>query len=27
VRATAEYRMDASLTLVQRALNACVGVF
>jgi CO/xanthine dehydrogenase FAD-binding subunit len=26
VRATAEYRMDASLTLVQRALNACVGV-
>jgi CO/xanthine dehydrogenase FAD-binding subunit len=25
VRATAEYRMDASLTLVQRALNACVG--
>ena len=27
VRATAEYRMDASLTLVQRALNACIGVF
>jgi len=26
VRATAEYRMDASLTLVERALNACVGV-
>jgi CO/xanthine dehydrogenase FAD-binding subunit len=26
VRATAEYRMDASLTVVQRALNACVGV-
>ena len=26
VRATAEYRMDASLTLVQRALNSCVGV-
>jgi CO/xanthine dehydrogenase FAD-binding subunit len=26
VRATAEYRMDASLILVQRALNACVGV-
>jgi CO/xanthine dehydrogenase FAD-binding subunit len=26
VRATAEYRMDASLTLVQRALDACVGV-
>ena len=26
VRATAEYRMDASLTLVQRALNACIGV-
>ena len=26
VRATAEYRMDASLTLVQRALNACVRV-
>jgi CO/xanthine dehydrogenase FAD-binding subunit len=26
VRATAEYRMDASLTLVQRALNAGVGV-
>jgi CO/xanthine dehydrogenase FAD-binding subunit len=25
VRATAEYRTDASLTLVQRALNACVG--
>jgi CO/xanthine dehydrogenase FAD-binding subunit len=24
VRATAEYRMDASLRLVQRALNACV---
>jgi CO/xanthine dehydrogenase FAD-binding subunit len=26
VRATAEYRMDASLTLVQRALDSCVGV-
>jgi len=26
VRATAEYRMDASLALVQRVLNACVGV-
>jgi CO/xanthine dehydrogenase FAD-binding subunit len=26
VRATAEYRMDASLTLVQRALDACGGV-
>jgi CO/xanthine dehydrogenase FAD-binding subunit len=25
VRATAEYRRDASLTLVQRALRACVG--
>jgi len=25
VRATAEYRTDASLTLVRRALNACVG--
>jgi CO/xanthine dehydrogenase FAD-binding subunit len=25
VRATAEYRRDASLTLVQRALEACVG--
>jgi CO/xanthine dehydrogenase FAD-binding subunit len=25
VRATAEYRMDASLRLVQRALNSCVG--
>ena len=25
VRATAEYRADASLTLVRRALNACVG--
>jgi CO/xanthine dehydrogenase FAD-binding subunit len=25
VRATAEYRMDASLTLVRRALNSCVG--
>ena len=25
VRATALYRMDAALTLVQRALNACVG--
>ena len=25
VRATAEYRRDASLTLVQRALNSCVG--
>ncbi len=24
VRATAEYRMDASLRLVQRALNSCV---
>jgi CO/xanthine dehydrogenase FAD-binding subunit len=24
VRATAEYRRDASLTLVQRALDACV---
>jgi CO/xanthine dehydrogenase FAD-binding subunit len=24
VRATAEYRMDAALRLVQRALNACV---
>jgi CO/xanthine dehydrogenase FAD-binding subunit len=24
VRATAEYRMDASLLLVQRALNTCV---
>lgn len=27
VRATAAYRMDASLTLVQRALNSCVGAF
>jgi CO/xanthine dehydrogenase FAD-binding subunit len=27
VRATAEYRRDASLTLVQRALNACAGVY
>ena len=26
VRATAEYRMDAALTLVQRALNACVRI-
>jgi CO/xanthine dehydrogenase FAD-binding subunit len=26
VRATAEYRMDAALTLVQRALNACAGI-
>jgi CO/xanthine dehydrogenase FAD-binding subunit len=26
VRATADYRRDASLTLVQRALEACVGV-
>jgi CO/xanthine dehydrogenase FAD-binding subunit len=26
VRATAQYRMDASLTLVKRALNSCVGV-
>ncbi|MGC1648172.1 MAG: xanthine dehydrogenase family protein subunit M [Candidatus Sulfotelmatobacter sp.] len=25
VRATADYRLDASLTLVQRALEACVG--
>ena len=25
VRATAQYRLDASLTLVQRALNCCVG--
>ena len=25
VRATAAYRLDASLTLVQRALNSCVG--
>ena len=25
VRATAEYRMDASLRLVQRALNSCIG--
>jgi CO/xanthine dehydrogenase FAD-binding subunit len=25
VRATAEYRMDAALTLVERALNLCVG--
>ena len=25
VRATADYRRDASLTLVQRALEACVG--
>ena len=25
VRATKEYRMDASLRLVQRALNSCVG--
>lgn len=25
VRATAEYRLDASLTLVRRALNSCVG--
>jgi CO/xanthine dehydrogenase FAD-binding subunit len=25
VRATADYRMDAALTLVQRALNACAG--
>jgi CO/xanthine dehydrogenase FAD-binding subunit len=25
VRATADYRMDASLTLVRRALNSCVG--
>jgi CO/xanthine dehydrogenase FAD-binding subunit len=25
VRATAEYRLDASLQLVQRALNACLG--
>jgi len=25
VRATAEYRMDASLHLVQRALDACTG--
>jgi CO/xanthine dehydrogenase FAD-binding subunit len=25
VRSTAEYRMDASLTLVQRALAACIG--
>ena len=24
VRATAEYRMDASLRLVQRALNSCL---
>jgi len=26
VRATAEYRMDAALILVQRALNACAGI-
>lgn len=26
VRATADYRMDAALTLVQRALNACAGI-
>jgi CO/xanthine dehydrogenase FAD-binding subunit len=26
VRATAHYRMDAALTLVQRALNACTGI-
>jgi CO/xanthine dehydrogenase FAD-binding subunit len=26
VRATAEYRMDASLKLVQRALDSCVGI-
>jgi hypothetical protein len=25
VRATADYRGDASLTLVQRGLEACVG--
>jgi CO/xanthine dehydrogenase FAD-binding subunit len=25
VRATAEYRRDASLTLLRRALDACVG--
>ena len=25
VRATAEYRLDASLTLVERALNACAA--
>jgi CO/xanthine dehydrogenase FAD-binding subunit len=25
VRATAEYRRDASLTLVQRAIDECVG--
>jgi CO/xanthine dehydrogenase FAD-binding subunit len=25
VRATAQYRLDASMTLVRRALNACVG--
>ena len=25
IRATADYRRDASLTLVQRALEACVG--
>lgn len=27
VRATAEYRMDACLTLVQRVLNSCAGAF
>jgi CO/xanthine dehydrogenase FAD-binding subunit len=26
VRATSEYRIDAALTLVERALNACVGI-
>ena len=26
VRATADYRMDAALTLVQRALNTCAGI-
>jgi len=26
VRATAEYRMDASLRLVQAALNTCVEI-
>jgi CO/xanthine dehydrogenase FAD-binding subunit len=26
VRATAEYRMDAAQTLVERALNLCVGI-
>jgi CO/xanthine dehydrogenase FAD-binding subunit len=25
IRATAEYRRDASLTLIRRALEACVG--